>query len=271
LFGKRGQRRIVVLHDIWFLSDRYQGAPLTRVLFRILLRLQIRYTHDIITVSEYSKREIVEKLAVEDDRIHVVPNCIGRGLNEFSDGDNGNVSGPGRVKRPYFLLIGSDRVNKNVSRALAAYRRYAAGRIDVPVLFLVGTYSANFVRHESAGLEADREPNLEFKGYVSRGDYIRLLKGAHAVVYPTIYEGFGIPVIEALAAGKRILISKGTVCEELAGNAGIAVDGESVEALANGFALLEEPAARGAPPGAARVPDCESSARLLAEVLQAGV
>ena len=76
LFGKIGQKRVVVVHDVWFMSDVYEGGKLSKYVFRLLLALQLWNTHTVVTVSKFSKDEIIKYFNFSPDKIVVVPNCL---------------------------------------------------------------------------------------------------------------------------------------------------------------------------------------------------
>lgn len=269
LFGKRSQRRVVIIHDVWFLSDTYAGGSIARVLFKLLLNLQLRFTQQIITISEMSKRAIIETLNVAPGRIVIAPPCL------EDDYGEGIVVGGGKTVRPgrdYWLLIGSDRKNKNVSRAMEGYAAYVAAEVRPIALIVVGSYGVAYTELLRQRFSSAIEGMVCFKGYVTRGELWALIRGARGIVYPSLYEGYGIPVIEAISAGKPVLVSKGTVCEEIAGPMAVAVNGRDVNDLAQGYRRLAafDATCIGVDVDAVRerIVDCKTSARRLGEALE---
>jgi len=232
LFGKRSQRRIVVVHDIWFLSDRYDSSWFSRLAFSLLIRLQVRRTHNLVTVSEASKQEIANILSVDPRRIEVVPNCVSLELNAGDEATGATSNG-------YYLLVGSDRPNKNVSNAVVAFRRYVEDAGSSEMMYCVGKYNSVFAREMENLASMPGGTCVKVKGFVDDHELEELLNSALGVVYVSLYEGFGLPVVEAIAAGKPIMVSQGTVCEELAGQAGVVVDGQAIQSIAEGFRRLK--------------------------------
>ncbi len=232
LFGKRSQKRIVVIHDVWFLSTNYNGAATTRVLFKFLLKLQIATSHRIVTVSRFSRNAIAETMKVDPAGVTIVSNCLEDGEMTEVDRDTG------AIPDAFFLLIGSDRPNKNVLPACEAFARYRRETRDAVSLLLVGSYAPTFVDQLHRRIPEAGAVGISIPGYVGRERLLMLLRMAKGVVFPSLYEGFGIPVLEALAAGKPIMISQGTACEELAGPMGIVVDGESMRDIVRGYKNL---------------------------------
>jgi hypothetical protein len=81
LFGKKGQKRLILIHDVWFVSERYEGSRLSQIFFRTLISLQLKVTHKVITVSEFSKKELIQKFGLDAEDIDVVPNCLSKPKN----------------------------------------------------------------------------------------------------------------------------------------------------------------------------------------------
>ena len=232
LFGKRSQRRIVVVHDVWFLSDSYDGTKLARILFRLLLKIQLFLSHKIVTVSHFSKCAIENEMEINPNAISVVTNCLDKTEFSFSDADS-------KTKiDAYFVLIGSDRNNKNVSRACEAFCRYKLETNNQISLVLVGSYSKAFTDRLRAQLPNAAGGSITVSGYVARDVLLELIRNSRGVVFPSLYEGFGIPVIESLSFGKPVLVCRGTASQEFAGPMGVVVDGKDVSDMVRGFKEL---------------------------------
>ncbi|MEK9941406.1 MAG: glycosyltransferase family 1 protein [Gammaproteobacteria bacterium] len=239
LFGRRGQRRIIVIHDVWFLDKGYNGSPLRKILFHALIRIQLMSKPQVVTVSDWSKREIAKALGLNLDNIAVVPNCLCDN-NEKTQSGSPRLQEVNSMRGAYFLMVGSERPNKNIENGLRAYLRYAESLSDPVSLVVVGDFSDRGKRKLEDKVPDQLRAKISFLGYVERGHYQLLLSGCVGLVFPSLYEGFGIPVIEAMSAGKGVLVAKNTVCEELAGDCGVVVDGTSVMKLAEGLADLAQ-------------------------------
>jgi glycosyltransferase involved in cell wall biosynthesis len=241
LFGKRGQRRIVVIHDVWFVDAGYEGVWWKKAIFSTLMRVQVRRVDHIVTVSEFSRSAIIHTLGVPRKKISVIQNCIEKDPKTPCPKDivdrllNAQKESKGS---DYLLLIGSDRPNKNVIRALHAYKRLIDNDPDGPILRIVGSFCRKFIEECEEIFAKSRQKKLVFHGYVERDAYEELIRRSKGVIFISLYEGFGIPVIEAVSYGKQVLVSAGTVCEEVAGSAGIAVNGRDVEEIASGIRNL---------------------------------
>jgi len=240
IFGKKEQTRVVVIHDVWFLDDEFNGQHLKKYLFALLIKLQLNSTARVVTVSEFSRKAISEKLKVSTNKITVIPNClppdpelqIDKSYSEELESKLVNKT------KKFFLMVGSDRPNKNIFLAVKAYVIYAQSCSNPLALRVVGTFSESFKSKLLSVIPDDLAMDFLVAGYVDDNDYRVLLRNSVGLIFPSLYEGFGIPVIEAMNVGKRVLISKGTVCEEIAGDCGVVVDGTNERSISRGLKNL---------------------------------
>ncbi len=241
LVGKPGQRRVVVIHDVWFLESVFDGSWLKRCLFGVLIRIQLLSTTHIVTVSEFSKEAIIRHLKVDEKKITVVYNCMPPSLIAIDGSAKKNrvdaVTDP-VFPGDYFLMVGSDRPNKNIWRGVHGYLEFARKAINPPSVCVVGHYSDAYKDRLKSVISADLAPLVVIRGFVSDEEYRQLIEGCIGVVFPSLYEGFGIPVVEAMESGKRILVAKETVCEEIAGEFGVSIDAKDELQISSGLATL---------------------------------
>ena len=230
LWGKPGQLRILVIHDVWFMSPNYEGGRLHKWLFKILLSLQILTSSKILTVSDFSRREISRFFNFPISRIQVVSNCMGKDIAVSTCTESSNR----------LLLIGSERKNKNVMRSIEGYCKFRNSNPGSHTrLVLVGTYSASFFK-SIKNLFPEHMPHIELAGYIEDVELEKEYRECVGVIFLSLYEGFGLPAIEGLLFGKPVLVSRNTACAEILEDFAVTVDATDVGEIAKGIGNLIE-------------------------------
>ena len=211
---------VVTVHDLTHLH--FYGS-LHAAYYRIVLRRIYRQCRSIICVSEYTRREFLAWSGVSPERVFTVHNGVSADLF--------NGSGDYGLPYPYIFYPGNRRPYKNLQRLVKAYANSALPRSGI-ALVLTGEPDAEVqVIARDAGVAA----TVHFCGSVSEQDLARLYRGAAAVAFVSLYEGFGLPIIEAMAAGVPVLTSNVAAMPEVAGSAALLVDPTSTEEIAAGL------------------------------------
>jgi alpha-1,3-rhamnosyl/mannosyltransferase len=171
----------------------------------------LRAARRIIAVSEFTRRELVELLEVQPERINVIPN----GVDDEFTRDGPSAAGD------YVLAVGTLEPRKNLARLVEAARRS-----DVE-LRVVGARGWGGVEVAGNG--------VRWLGEVDDVELARLYRGAVCLAYPSLYEGFGIPVLEAMACGAPVVTTRGSAMEEVANGAAVLVDANDPAEIAAGI------------------------------------
>ena len=204
---------VVTLHDLALVRHPELFPRWHRLSGRAGIGPVARAADHVVAVSEFTKREAIELLGVPEARVTVVGNAV----EPVFSPDGAAAEGD------YVLAVGTLEPRKNLRRVAAA-----AGRVGAE-LRVVGGRGWGGV--ETTG----------WVGEVSDGELVALYRGARALVFPSLYEGFGIPVLEAMASGAPVVTSRGGATEEVAGGAAVLVDPLDESEIAAG---IEEAAAR---------------------------
>ncbi|HWO70707.1 MAG TPA: glycosyltransferase family 1 protein [Actinomycetota bacterium] len=226
-----GQRLVVTVHDLAFL--RFPGLfPRTwRALYRTGLWAAVRRARAILVPSRHTAEDLLERTRARPERIHVVPLAasLERGAREPE-----RVLERLKVPRPYVLFVGTLEPRKNLVRLVRAYRRVAAEGVP-HALVLAGPLGWHHHRlHRELALRGPGEVVLT--GALPPADLDALYRGADLFVYPSLYEGFGLPVLEAMARGVPTVASAASSLPEVAGDAALLVDPRSVRELSRAIA-----------------------------------
>ena len=202
---------VVTVHDLAVFRHPETFNRWTRAYSPHVVPRVLRAATRVIAVSDFTRRELVDVLAMPDEKIRVVPNAV---ADEFT------AEGPA-AEGDYVLAVGTLEPRKNLRRLVEAARRK-----DVE-LRVVGARGWGGVEVGGNG--------VRWLGEVSDGELARLYRGAVCVAYPSLYEGFGIPVLEAMACGAPVVTTRGTAMEELADGAAVLVDPFDPEEIAAGI------------------------------------
>ena len=222
---------ITTIHDISF--RRYPALfPLKhRILLNTLVPLSARRAAAVITGSEATKRDLVEFYGLSPDRVFVTPYGVDSAYRPIGRAEAlHGLAGRYSLPEPYLLCVGVLHPRKNLARLVRAYNRIA---LDIPHrLVIVGKegWASKDLQQAAAACPPDRAP--VFTGYVPDADLPLLYSAADAFLYPSLYEGFGLPPLEAMACGTPVIASSASCIPEVVGDAGILVDPTSEEAIA---------------------------------------
>jgi alpha-1,3-rhamnosyl/mannosyltransferase len=234
---KRG-RRVVTLHDLFFLKHPHLVEGETRRDFVTLVRDHVKRADGVICVSEYTASEARLLLDVPAEKIAVVPNGVDVEYRRpVSDAQVEAVLARHRLPRGALLYIGSEEKRKNLVGLAMAYMGLSRRGRRVPPLVLVGPGS----HWASGGTIAS--PRIHATGYLETPEIRALMAASAALVLPSLEEGFGLPVAEAMAAGLPVVCSRGSALEEVAAGAATLVNPLDTASIATGIErLLDDPA-----------------------------
>lgn len=215
-------RLVVTLHDTVALHWPGEEGAMYSGAGRLLRRAAA-----VITVSEFSKRAICDAFDVPPERVHVIHNGVRHERFETPQ------ARPRRLTAPYLLYCGGHTPRKNVPRLIAAF---AQVRQDPSFADLRLVMAGPVVRAERE-LRAAMPPALarnavEFAGFVSDAEMVALYQHADAFVFPSIYEGFGMPVLEAMASGTPVITSGSSALPEVGGRVATYVEAGSTGSIA---------------------------------------
>jgi glycosyltransferase involved in cell wall biosynthesis len=230
----RASRQVVTVHDLGF---RFypETAPQTVPWWLKGLERTLRVAARVIVPSEATRRDLVELYGVETERIATIP--LGVDTDVFRPANDDEIAGVRsryRLDEPYLVFLGLDR-RKNLPALAEAVRRIPAG--ERPTLVLVGgrpwdPAGRDRVREALDGVPPGSLGRVVTTGYVPDATKAALLGGARALVYPSLYEGFGLPVLEAMACGTPVIASNVAALPELVDGAGVLVDPSDPDELA---------------------------------------
>jgi glycosyltransferase involved in cell wall biosynthesis len=216
-------RAVLTVHDLSYERHPRLMGPRDRFLFRTLVPRSVRRADRVLTGSEWTKHDLIERYGVDEGRIAVTP----YGVDPlFTPEGPARTGGP-----PYALFVGAIQPRKDPLTALEALARIDSGLR----LLITGPEKSGGDEVRAAIERLGLGGRVELTGHVSRDELAALYRDAACFVFPSRYEGFGLPVLEAMASGIPVVASNAGALPEVAGDAAILVEPGDPVALADGI------------------------------------
>jgi glycosyltransferase involved in cell wall biosynthesis len=251
LFGAGGARTVVTLHDVFAWSCPGHSTAMDTLLYRYWLPHVLPRVDAVITDSQASKTDVIRYLKVPHDKTHVIYGGVSASYRPISVDETARTASRYGLPQGYILFVGSIEERKNLRRLLQAYA-WLRQRGEERPLAIVGPRKWKYAHILQTVEELGIGDQVIFTGYVPEEDLPTLYSGADLFVFPSLYEGFGLPPLEAMACGTPVVCSNTSSLPEVVGDAAITVDPYDVKALADAMhrvlsdaALREELRAKG--------------------------
>ncbi|MEI6899603.1 MAG: glycosyltransferase family 1 protein [Bacteroidota bacterium] len=249
--------RIVTIHDLSFFIHPEWFSKLYQLYYRFVTPMTARRSKSVVTVSEFSKEEIIRLIGLPEGKITVINNAVSSSVQK---GPSVNTTS----QDPYIFSVGSLDPRKNIARLVRAYEMAGIG--NEIKLILAGRSDPIF------NMELSQEIVAYSKGYLPDDEISSFYENATLFVYPSLYEGFGIPPLEAMSMGCPVVLSDIPVFREIFGDAAYYVNPLDSGSIRDGISLVlsDEPLRRelmGRGYERAKMYDWESSADKLASLI----
>ncbi len=220
---------VSTLHDLAFLHLPEMYTRRGNSFFRRALELTRRHAA-IVCCSSLATLEDCAEAGIDRSRLRHVP--LGVDIAPVTDDDRQRVRRRYGLERPFVLWTGTREPRKNLARLLDAFARADTGDAELVLVGPSGWHS------DQTGLDAPQPKNVRTLGFVPRDDLDALYSCAEIFCFPSLLEGFGLPVVEAMGHGTAVITSLATSTEEVAGDAGVLIDPLDVDALASAIESL---------------------------------
>jgi glycosyltransferase involved in cell wall biosynthesis len=219
---------VFTIHDLNHIFCRETRRPQIQLYYATVMKRACRRAAKILTVSEFTRNQIISWSGVSAEKVVSVGNGVDSAFRP--DGDSYGLA------FPYLLSVSNRKPHKNEFRIVEAF---AKADLDPKIhLVFTGPLTAHLARWiEAQGVRT----RVEFVGGVDEDKLPNLYRGAEALIFPSLYEGFGLPIVEAMACGTPVLTSNITAMPETAGDAALLVDPRSVEQIARGTERIVSP------------------------------
>lgn len=236
---KHPPHSVVTIHDLGYLVFPQAHTALRRLDLHFSTLWSAKQAHQLIAVSHATRQALISSYGIAPEKITVVHHGVGQRFVPIVDEHHiEHVKQRYGVTGRYILYIGTIQPRKNLVRLIDAFAQVHQEDTEDVRLVIAGKKGWLTETIEQRTIEQNIADHVCFVGYVPDADVPTLMSGAMAFVFPSLYEGFGMPVLEAMACGTPVLTSTTTSLPEVAGDAALLVHPYNTHAIANGIARL---------------------------------
>lgn len=242
-FGVKG-KKVVTVHDLAFREYPETVRGRTMLMLKRNLQKSLKRADAIVTDSEFTKSEVLKYYDVPAERVHVVPCGVDMSQyhSNYSREQIEYAKKKYSIKGNYFLYLGTLEPRKNLKGLLLSYKKFIENRKEagkeIPMLVLAGGKGWMYDEIFQTANEASLKEHVIFTGYIDEEDKAPLMSGATVFCFPSFYEGFGMPPLEAMACGTPVLTSNNSSLAEVTGDAAVHVDPYDLNQMAKMLAEL---------------------------------
>jgi glycosyltransferase involved in cell wall biosynthesis len=231
-----GAPRVVTVHDLAFhlYPQQYPGAK--QRYLRAMTRLSVRRAARVIAVSEATRRDVIRLYGADPQRVVTVPNGVGAEFRPMPDAQTATFRRARQLPERFVLFLGTLQPRKNLETLLRAYARIAAE--TGWALVVAGAEGWGMTPIYALARELGVAESVRFVGYVAPDELPFWYNAAGMLVYPSFYEGFGLPALEAMACGTPVIAADNSALPEVVGDAGLLVGARDVDGFAHAITTL---------------------------------
>lgn len=232
----RAGKKIVIIHDVYHLAYSYKLSLIQKLYSRFLINYSVSRFDKIITISGFSESEIVSYTGINREKLTILYPGFDFKLTIADKFEKELIRKKYKLPERYILFVGNIKPHKNLKNLLLAYKILINRNINIK-LVVIGKKDGFIVSDEEINNLLNEHPvladNVLFTGYVEWKHLPAIYNMASVFVFPSFYEGFGIPPIEAMAAGTPVIVSRKASLPEVCGDAALYCDASCPEDIAD--------------------------------------
>ncbi len=230
-------KNVVTIHDCAYHNYPREAANKARLFFiKIMYFFAIKFAKKVVSVSDFSAREIENEYKLKKNKVVNISASLPK-LPKLPDGCNSLAKEKFDLQGRYLVFIGSSRPRKNLSTIVDAFDKIINAYNNNITLVIIGDLGRDQQLEKKLTILVE-SGTVRALGYVNQEDKVALLKGSIGLCFASKYEGFGLPLLEAQSLGVPVITGNKSAMPEVAGDAAIFVDPESVDDIANGMLKL---------------------------------
>ena len=241
------RRFVVTIHDCIHLRfPQYLPNPGALYYARFMMSVAARRSRRVMTVSQASKDDILYYLGTPDEKVEVIYNALDARLaGEPTPEEVVHVRERFQLDKPFVLYTGNIKPHKNLDRLIDAFAILRENRTDDVKLLIIGDEASKYPNLRRLVHRHQLHQHVRFLGFVPDATLAVLYRLASVFVFPSLYEGFGLPPLEAMAAGAPVVTSNTSSLPEVVGDAALLIDPMDPRAIATAMArILDDPTLR---------------------------
>ncbi len=226
-------KSVIVLHDLNFLHFPKNLPFFSRKYYEKFFVSYAKNACRVVTVSNYSKQDISKSFDIKEANIDVVYNGASKEFVPLTETEQATIRDKYSGGLPYFIFVGALNPRKNIYKLLSAFDDFCTRHDSQTKLIIAGMpmFSSSFFQSKTDGLK--HKDRIQYVGRIDRAELAKLVGAATALLLPSTFEGFGIPIVEAMYCDVPVITSSITAMPEVAGKAALLVDPYSVESITN--------------------------------------
>ena len=234
-------KKIVMIHDMAYKRYPYTVKLRTRLWLELGMKRTVHIADKILTPSEFSKQEIIKYLKVDPNKIATISCGVDKSLYHpnYTNKTIEKVKQKYEIIGDYYLYTGTIEPRKNIKQLLIAYAELTKEQSELPLLVIVGKKGWFYKEIFDTVIKYKIENKVIFTGYIPENDVAILMNGTKIFIYPSIYEGFGMPVLEAMACKAAIITSSVSSLPEVTDNSAVLINPFSISDIKNAILKLE--------------------------------
>ncbi len=229
-------KKITVIHDLAYIHFPQFFSARSKIWFKIINpNKEMKESERLIAVSESTKKDLTETFKIKKDKIDVIYEAANENLLKITPDKTGLT-----LPEKFFLSLCTLEPRKNIHSLIEAYKKYKATNGNEVKLVIAGRFNEKAF----ARLELENDADIIFTGFVNKNQKVYLLKNAAAMIYPSLFEGFGLPILEAMIFATPIITSNASSMPEVAGDAALLINPKDTDGLATAMKEIQNPETR---------------------------
>lgn len=233
-------KKITVFHDLAFEHFPDQVGILVKLYYKFFLPKYANLSDSLIAVSNFTKQDLVKLYGIVENKIDIVYNAAKSVYQPLSENEIKEIKKTYSDEKDFFVFVGAIHPRKNVGNLLKAFDAYKSSTLSDKKLLLIGRKAWKYNDVKEIFNQLTYKKDIHFLGYKNSEETAKIVGTAHAMCYVSLFEGFGIPIIEAQQAGVPVITSNISSMPEVAGDAALLVDPSSVHDIAQALVGLEQ-------------------------------